>query len=94
MYTPKKLYLDPETMKLVGKYDKDAIVYVRADLPIYNGFRLPKAVVGINAQGEEKEWASVADCQKELMTTAVPACIKARCMCKGWALSYKEDFEK
>lgn len=91
MSTPSKIYLDPVTLRLVGKHDKGSVVYIRSDLHTYNGFRYPKHVVGINQNGEEKEWASVAECQKELRTTSVSAAIKKRCLCKGWNLAYKED---
>lgn len=95
MKAPDKLYLDPETWQLVSKYDENAIIYVRQDLPIYNrNFRMPRAVVGINEKGEEKEWPSVAACNKELITTSVTACIKAKCLCKGWALTYKDKFNE
>ena len=91
---PNALYLDQETGRVSSKPIDNAIVYLRSDIPVYNGFRQPRAVVGIRKDGEEREWPSVSACQKDLLTTSVQACIKAKCMCKGWALSYKDDFEQ
>lgn len=95
MKLPNCIYLDPQTGRVSSKPIENAIVYLRSDIPVYNGFRQPRAVVGIHSKTkEEREWASLSQCQKDIHSKSAASCIKAKCLCKGWALSYKDDFEQ